>query len=112
MFPIEIESLIHSYRKEFEQVDSDIEDAISSYYTIETKANQLLRDVRHMGLCSYHVKNIENCLNNTVIQSSRIVSDILENEEIQMVQTEMLEVLSNQIIYNIFSILLHPYYVL
>ena len=110
MLPIEIETLIHEYRKDFERVDSQIQDAISSYHTIETRANQLLGEVEQMGLCSYHVSNIQNCLRSTVHQSSRIVSHILENEEIHMVQIEMLEALNNEILLNIFNVLLHPFY--
>ena len=111
MLPIEIETLIHAYRQDFERVDSQIQDAISSYHTIETRANQLLGEVEQMGLCSYHVSNIKNCLRSTVRQSSLIVSDILENEEIHMVQIEMLEALNNEILFNIFNVLLHPFYV-
>ena len=111
MLPTDVINIIHAYRKDFEKVDSDIQDAISSYHTIETRATQLIREVENMGLCVYHVKNIQNCLHNTVSQSSRIVSDILENEEIHMVQTEMLEALNNEILYDIFNVLLHPYYI-
>ena len=111
MLPLEIETLIHEYRIQFERVDSDIQDAINHYHTIETRVSQLLCEVEEMGLCHYHVKNLQNALHSTVHQSSRIVSDILENEEIHMVQTEMLEALNNEILYNIFNILLHPFYI-
>ena len=111
MLPLEVENLIHAYRIQFEKVDSDIQDAIHAYHTIEMRATQLLREVEQMGLCTYHVKNIQKALHRTVNESSRIVSDILENEEIHMVQIEMLEALNNEILYDIFNVLLHPFYI-
>ena len=110
MLPIEIEMLIHAYREDFERVDSQIQEAINAYHVIETRAAQLLREVEEMGLASYHVKNIQTSIHRTVNQSSLILSNILENEEIHMVQIEMLEALNTEILYNLFNVLLHPFY--
>ena len=111
MLPLEIESLIHEYRIQFEKVDSDIQEAIHHYHTIEARATKLLGEVELMDLCSYHVKNLHEAVRRTVNESSRIVSDILENDEIHMVQTEMLLALNNEILYDVFNVLLHPFYV-
>ena len=111
MLPLEIENLIHAYRIQFEKVDSDMQDAIHLYHTIEQRAIQLLYEVELMDLCEYHVNNLQKALKRTVDESSRIVSDILENEEIHMVQTEMLLALNNEILYDVFNVLLHPFYV-
>ena len=109
MLPSDIENLINSYRLDFEIVDRQIQDAIMSYHTIEGRANKLIEEVEDMGLGDYLVKNIKTCITRTVNQSSLIVSNILENEEIHMCQIEMLKALNTEILYNIFNVLLHPF---
>ena len=110
MLPNEIENIIHEYRVAFELVDTQISDAIHAFYTIENRCSKLLEEAEKMELCSYHVDNLQKSMTRTVQEAARIVSDILENEEIHMVQTEMLCALNNEIVYDIFNVLLHPFY--
>ena len=110
MLPQDILNLIDAYRLQFEKVDEDIQTAINSYHTIESRATQLLREVEEMELCEYHVNNLRRALQQTVLESGRIVSEILETEEIHVVQQEMLLALNNEILYDVFNILLHPFY--
>lgn len=108
--PNEIEDLIHEYRVEFERVDREINDAINQYYTIESTAKQLLHGLQKSGVCTFHLDNVNRALHRTVEQGSYILNRILENEEIFVCETEMLLSLNNEVLYTVFNVLVHPFY--
>lgn len=106
MLPLEIEKIIHDYRVQFEKVDTDIQTAIHSYHTTENRASLLLKEVEHMNLCPHIFLNLKLGLHQTVCECSRIVSQILDDEEVHVVQMEMLIALNNSIIYDVFNVML------
>ena len=109
MLPAEIERLIHTYRKEFERVEKDILETLSIYYTVENRASEVLDLVKTMDLSVCHFKHVEIMLCDITMESSKLVSRILEDETVTPVQLLMLNNLSEQIqINNVFQILFHP----
>ena len=57
--PDEIEAIIHEYRVEFERVDNSILEALSIFYSVEDRANELLEIVGSMNLTDCHLKNLQ-----------------------------------------------------
>ena len=107
--PDEIEVIIHEYRKEFERVDSEILEALSIYYRVEDRANELLEIVGSMELTDYHLNNLDRMLKEVTVECSKLVSSIVEHETITPVQKLILDNLAEQIEYNhVFQILFHP----
>ena len=107
--PPEIKSLIHEYRSEFERVDREIEEAVSLYSFLEERANTLLTDLREGGLCEYHISRVETALNNTTEQGAMILNDILTHEKVTIAQRELLNSLTNEVIYTVFNTLVDPF---
>ena len=107
--PNEIEAIIHEYRKEFERVDSEILEALSTYYRVDDRANELLEIVGDMELTDYHLNNLDRMLKEVTEECSKLVSSIVEHETITPVQKLILDKLAEQIEYNhVFQILFHP----
>ena len=109
MLPNEILAIIHTYRKEFEVVEKDINESLSIYYSIESRANDLISMVETMDLCDQHLNDLRTNLSDVVVECSKLVSWIIEEETITSTQKLMLKDLSEQIEYNhVFRILFHP----
>ena len=110
MLPDEIESIIHAYRREFERVDNEISDAISTFYAVESRTKELISQVKVMKLSAYHVNNLKAILQDLMCECAKLVSEILVSETITPTKKYMLQSLVDQTEHHqVFHILLHPY---
>jgi hypothetical protein len=113
MFPAELLQLINSYRLDFERVDAQINNAIVAYTEIVDRSQNLLVEMFGKHICEFHKNNLLIGFRKIEGEAAKILNTILHDEEIDMVQTEMLSALSNEIMFTVFNVIItHPYFIL
>ena len=107
--PQDIMNIIFEYRVEFERVEREISKAVQLYFSLAHRCQSVLHDIPTLNITNETDRRIMiSALKDTQLQCRYIVEEILCEETINEGDLSLLKILNDQILFELFFLLLHP----
>ena len=107
--PQDVMNIIFEYHVEFERVESEINKAVQLYFSLAHRCQSVLHDIPKLNIANETDRRIMVAgLNDTQHQCRCIVEEILCEETIKEGDLSLIKILNDQILFELFFLLLHP----